>query len=175
MKTDLLEILKIDSSRLIADMATKVVGKDKTLFQQLLLLMRAEDAPINWRAARVVELVTNKHPSLFSPFANPIAKEFSTYKTDGLKRSLAKVFRKHLAQLTEENTARLIGTCFAYLTSGKEPVAVEVNCMQLLFDFTKLHPEIAPELRATIELLLQEKSNSAAFCGRAKQILRKLA
>ena len=173
MKPDFLKILSIDSLRATADLAVEAVGNNPEYFKEVLNIACNNKSPVNWRAVRVIEFVTEQNPKLFFPYVNKYAKLFPSFKTDGFKRSFPKIFTYCKNKLNKENKVILIDTCFKYLSSGFEPIAVRVNCMQLLYELSKDIPEITGELQAAIEF--QYDDEGAAYRARANMILKKIA
>ncbi len=162
-----------NSSRLAAEIATNAIGNDAKSFKKVLDLSLNDKPPINWRAARVINLSCLKHYELFEPYVNIVATKFHTFTSAGLKRTYPKIFSLYINKLNEKNKIALIDTCFKYLLSNNEDIAVRVNCMQLIFDLQKDFPEIGEELRLTIELLLLENPKKA-LKARANMLLKKL-
>jgi len=154
MKPDFKKIL-FDSSKLTIDIAAETTGNNPDYFKEVLDLASAEEAPLNMRASRVIVSVCEKYPDLFLPYVNITAKNFPKFKTDGQKRAFAYVLSKYVKNIEEDNRAVLIETCFDYLFSN-EKVAVKYNCLILLFEFTKIYPELKNELLAAIDFNLTE-------------------
>ena len=164
----------MDSYRITAEIAVETVGNNEDLFAQLVEIMRFEKSPLNWRAARVLELCSYKFPNLFLPYVNIIAKEFPNFSTDGIKRQLPKLFGQYINDFTDENVGILVDTSFKILFSEEEAIAVRVNCMQLLYDLSNRISDIKGELEATILFLIEQHPESLAFKGRGNQLLKKL-
>ncbi len=155
MKPNFQSILNRDSSRATADIAVEAVGNMLVYFKEVLNISLDSKPPVNWRAARVVALCAEKYPELFIPFVNKIAQLYSSFKNDGLKRSYAWLLAKYTSYLDEGSQADLIDVCFNYMLSD-EKIAVKYNCMKLLFEMTKILPEIRGELQAAIDYNLQQ-------------------
>jgi len=162
-----------NSTRFATDLAVEKIGYNPQYFKNVLDLALQKDSPINWRAARVVVLSTQKYPELFEPYTNLIAKKFPAFKNAGLKRVFPMALAFHKSKINDKNKIQLIDTCFKYTISENEDIAVRVNCMQLIYEIQKDIPELSTELKLTIELILQE-SESHALKARAKMILKKL-
>lgn len=67
---------------------------------------------------------------------------------------------------------QIVETTFDWLIDSETPVAVQVNCMDILFPFAKEESWIKDELRSQVQFLL--KDGSAALQSRGKRILKKL-
>ena len=66
----------------------------------------------------------------------------------------------------------MINTCFKFLESSTEALAVKVFSMTVLSNFAKQYPEIVPEIKIVIEDQLLHQS--AGFKSRAKKVLKDL-
>jgi len=67
----------------------------------------------------------------------------------------------------------IIGTTFEWMVYPQTPVAVKVNCMDVLYNLKEIDGWIADELRAQIEFQL--KDGSAALQSRGRKVLKKLS
>jgi hypothetical protein len=67
---------------------------------------------------------------------------------------------------------QIVETTFDWLIDPETPVAVQVNCMDILFPFCKEQCWIKDELRSQVQFLLRD--GSAALQSRGKRILKKL-
>jgi hypothetical protein len=70
------------------------------------------------------------------------------------------------------NKEQIVEITFDWLIDPETPVAVQVNCMDILFPFAKEQSWIHDELRSQVQFLL--KDGSAALQSRGKRILKKL-
>jgi len=154
MKPNFKSILS-NSLRITMDIAAEAVGNNPEYFKKVLNISLEEKPSVNWRASRVIALCIDKHPNLFIPYVNKIAQLFPNFNNDGLKRSYAYVLSKYVKYLNEDSQADLIDVCFDYMLSD-EKIAVKYNCMKLLFELTKIIPELKGELAASIDYNIQQ-------------------
>jgi len=77
-----------------------------------------------------------------------------------------------LKPLINEYQEQIIEITFDWMIDPDTPVAVKVNCMDILLYFSKGHQWIPDELRSQIQFLLRD--GSAAVQSRGKRILKKL-
>ncbi len=66
----------------------------------------------------------------------------------------------------------VVETTFAWLIDEKTPVAVQANCLDILYNLSEQYGWIKDELASQTEFLL--RNGSAAMQSRGKRILRKL-
>jgi hypothetical protein len=74
--------------------------------------------------------------------------------------------------IPEEHAGLMIKTCFDWLISSSEPVAIKMYAMDVLYSISNKEPEIKQELADSIEWRMQEES--AGFKSHGQKILRKL-
>lgn len=74
--------------------------------------------------------------------------------------------------LIDKNQDQIIETTFDWFINPDTPVAVKVNCMDILLHFSDKQAWIADELRSQVQFLI--KDGSAAVQSRGKRILKKL-
>lgn len=99
-------------------------------------------------------------------------------------RSCQRHFTKIMMSLTDSGSSteikplitecqeQIIEITFDWLIDPQTPVAVKVNCMDILLHFGKEQAWITDELRSQVQFLL--KDGSAAVQSRGKRILKKL-
>ena len=65
-----------------------------------------------------------------------------------------------------------MNSCFAFIESNTTPVAIKAFSLTILFNLSKVYPEIKNE----VKLIIEERCNfeTAAFITRGKMILKKL-
>ena len=69
-------------------------------------------------------------------------------------------------------TAVLAEYCFAKLRSGVAAIAIKAYSMEILFNLTKVYPELANELVPVIQILTED--GSAGILARSTYILKKI-
>ena len=89
---------------------------------------------------------------------------------DAVKRNTVRLLQG--VDLPEELMGRVVDICFKFLLDVKEPVAVRVFSMQVLYNICLKEPELADELRIVIEEFMPH--GTAGFKSRGKRILKGL-
>jgi hypothetical protein len=156
MSTDIKSILQIDSSRLTADIAVDLIEDNTKDFDIAVDISLKTKPPLNWRAARVVALAAEKNPNLFIPYVNDIALRFPGFNNDGLKRSYARLLAQFYTFIDTSLIPALIDICFKYMLENEKP-AVKYNCMILLYELSRIFPELKGELLAVIDYNIDKK------------------
>jgi hypothetical protein len=124
------------------------------------------------RSAWLLHHISDGNPNLFVPHHAMLLAHAKHAKTDAEKRFIARLFAKHGLPNGEKLHGLLLKQAFDWLLEPKESIAVKANCLDILHQFCKIHPEIENELRTIIAE--QFKNSTAAFKVRAKRILNDL-
>ncbi len=161
-----------DSSRRTADIAVSFIGNNPDFFQQMLDIALKDSGTLSMRAARVVNLVSVNHPHLIRPHISSFIPSLSEFKTDGLKRELAKTIWQRSLDIDEESMGILVDTCFFWLKDPYEKVAIKVYAMEIIYKISQLYPEIKNELISTVENMMPR--SSFGIKSRGRKLLKKL-
>lgn len=164
------ELFKDCSKNHIQNLARKI-AKDPDLFARLMALFfdkkYATHQRISWTVAHCVE----EKPDIMTPFLEDIILQLrQPDRIPAIRRNTLKIIADHHPTLTEDLRGHLVDVAFNLLLSPKEPVAVKVHAMQVLFDYCQSEPELLEELRLIIEEQLPNAT--AGFKSRGKKILK---
>ena len=129
-----------------------------------------------FRASRVLEHLVYLRIADFVPFLPDFLSAYFLQKNHSCQRHFTKI----MMYLTDSESSmisaslinQIIETTFEWLIDPETPVAVKVNCMDILLNLSSGHQWISDELRSQIEFLLRD--GSAAIQSRGKRILKKL-
>ena len=166
------DILLQEVSRKHAESIAEMAMKNPLIFDELWEIAISDEHPVNWRAAWVMDAVWEKCPEIIRPFIPKMWAILPQLKVDGVKRQFVKIIADSPLPENEEQLGVLLGVCFDWLNASTEAIAVKVHCMQILYIISRTIPEIIPELKTTIEVVMQE--GSPAIVSRGRQILQKL-
>lgn len=165
------EALSHDSSRSMIETIADAVGSNTSYFAEVLgIAVTAKDMSSS-RAARVLDLCTEKNPKLGMDFANEIAVKLMKLTDGRIKRSLCRIMTRHLPN-DDEVLGYFINFAFEQIGSTKAPVALKVYAMQALFNISKQIPDIKNELIGIIEEGIPK--NTPAFAGRGRILLKEM-
>mgnify|MGYP001218871141 CR=1 FL=1 len=165
------QMLMTELSRRNAEVVAGFALQEPLLFDELFRLYAANREPVSRRAAWAIDLVSEREPALIEPYLAQIADLLAIFLHDGLKRHSLRILARSPLP-TGDRLARLINTCFDWLQSPKEAIAVKVHCMEILYRISRQEPELQKELAASIEWRLEEES--AGFRNRGRKLLRRL-
>jgi len=154
------------------DLIVHYVGKDTELFRELIDLMLNEPTPIPQRASWAMTTIADKEPWMIEPFLEKLIDlmpNFS-FKHPSITRCLLRTLSK--IEPPNNKLGELFDLCNNYLTDSKQPAAIRVFAMQVLFNISEKEPELKPELKLIIESNLD--NGSTGYANRAGKLLKKL-
>jgi hypothetical protein len=163
------EILKEHSKRQNLKIV-KYVGNDQQRFDELVQLFLGSEYRITQRAAWAVSCCVEEHPDLIKKHLRKIILNLKNPVHDAVKRNTVRLLQ--YIKIPEQLEGIVAATCFDFLNSKDEPIAVKAFSMTVLSKICKTHPELAHELKLTIETMLPYAS--AGILSRAKRILKEL-
>jgi len=177
------EISKAVSKSKAIELAKIVATADFFMVDLLALCYHAEKS-IAFRAAWILELVEYTYPAKFIPALPDFINELPRQRNGGCQRCFSKILmhisnpkasvirRTTFNELSSTVHEKIVETMFEWLINPHTPVAVRVNCMDVLYYMSPQFPWIKEELLAQIEFYL--KDGSAALQSRGKGLLKKL-
>jgi hypothetical protein len=170
IQMNIVEFLNIDSSRLNADLLVEKFEEDHSIFNTLLEVMFQDTYPISMRASRVIWLIAKKYPPFIHPYLREFIKKMPYFKVDGIRRNILAILED--IPLPDNDIGILFDTCYTWLESEKEPIAIRGYAITILYKISEKEPELKPEL---IELFqAQLPSDSKGIESRIKDLLKKL-
>jgi len=142
------------------------------------LCYRQETDPVAFRAAWLLEYIAYRYPDRFSTVLPVFLQAMHEQRNVSCQRHFTKilmrvtsrsapdVYRDHYRQADRE---RLVETIFGWLIDPETPVAVQVNCMDILFNMRNEFDWLGEELRNQIRFLMRD--GSAAMQSRGRKLL----
>ena len=121
------------------------------------------------RAAWSISVVAEKHPELLLKYYDLFIKLLNQpNKHDSINRNIVRALQ--FADIPKKYQGKILDVCFKLLNSSNEPIAVKAFSMTVIYNLSKLYPDIIPELKASIESLLP--NGSAGIKSRGNKILK---
>jgi len=146
------------------------IGSSQDKFDALFHFIFQQKDPLAWRAAWILDGCDEKNPTLSQKHIPYIIGKLQKLRSSGVRRSMLRLLSRH--DIPEKEQGILADLCFQYMMSGIQPLAVKVYAMQILFNLTKIYPEMSRELITVIED--QSEHNSAGFKARGRLIINQL-
>lgn len=137
-----------------------------------------QDRQVAFRAAWLLEHITLKEPKWLSLIYSELVERLPEQKNWSCLRSFTKILmlstgKKSPIENNPQQEEIIIEQVFSWLIDDKCPVAVIVNCLDILNQLSDKNPWIKDELVAQIHYLL--KTPTPALASRAKRILKRIA
>lgn len=125
----------------------------------------------SWRAAWMADKIHDKNPGLLLPYIDGIIKRVKIKIDGGRLRHFLKLLSMH--PIPEAEQSFFLDFCLNLLTSDKEPPAIRVHAMQILYNLSESEPDLKPEILAVIENEI-ELHSTPGIISRGTKLVRKL-
>jgi hypothetical protein len=170
MSGKLREMLLEGNHKFNIDLIAHYVGKDAELFNELINLMLNEVAPIPQRASWAMTTIADKEPWMIEPHIEKLINHINNFDHPALTRC----FLRTLSQMEPpaNKLGELFDICYNLLIDAKQPAAIRVFAMQVLYNISEKEPDLKPELKLIIETNLD--NGSTGYANRAGKLLKKL-
>lgn len=164
------QILK-EHSKANCDKIVKWVGSDQQHFDELFDLFINDEYRVVQRAAWPLSYCVRNYPALIKKhFARLLKNLKKTGIHDAVKRNTVRLLQD--VDIPEKYHGDVMDTCFRYIASPDEPVAIKAFSLTILQNLSRFYPEIKNELKVIIEERWDYET--AAFRSRAKKILKEI-
>ena len=147
------------------------IGSQPELFAILMDIALNNPEQRSWRAAYLADQVHDKYPELLLPYLEKMIVKLRTENNTSKKRHFLKLLSMN--DIPERHFGFLVDYCLEKLASAKEPPAVRVHAMQVLFNISEKEPELKPEILAIIKHEMEYHS-TAGILSRGKKLANKL-
>lgn len=144
---DYRNLLKNNLSRNLIDNIALTIYDDVANFQSVFDLIFDEDEKVAWRAAWACEKIIQKFPEFVDHTKKLQIIELAlTTSHEGLRRISLSILLS--LPFTNPINVELLNSCFEWMISDKQPIAVQALSLKLLVRFCKTEPDLKPELLA---------------------------
>lgn len=148
------------------------IGNEPQKVRQLITILLEDEYRVVQRAAWVVSVVAEQHPSVITPYVPLlVAKLKDPEQHVAVKRNIYRMLQ--FLALPEPIHGDLIHLCFESLLQPGEALAVRAFAISILARMFGIYPELGNELRLILEDALQHET-APSFKSRAKKILKEL-
>ena len=145
------------------------VGDDISKFKQLFHLFPNDEYCVKQRAAWPLSYCAIAHPEFMqNNFAKLISNLQKPSLHDSVKRNTLRLLQ-HI-DIPERYEGEIMDTCFKYVESPTEAVAIKAFALTVLGKLSRKYPEIIPEIKIIIEDQLTHQT--AGFKSRANKLLQ---
>ena len=169
---DIREALLREHSKSQCNKIVDYIGSDKKKFAELMRLFFGNEYRVTQRAAWPLSYCVQRHPELLTPYFDRL---LNFLQMPGMHNAVTRNITRLLqgVKIPKKYHGRIMTICFNFISDINTPVAVKAFSLTILDNFLKGYPEIAPELKLTIEE--RWENETPAFRSRARKILRKLS
>ncbi len=167
---DIYDQLHREHSKFNTTKIVNFVGKDPQRFDELMTVFFKGPYRITQRAAWPMSYCVENHPPLVMPYLSRLIGQLSLPTPVAVKRNVLRLLQN--IQLPRPLWGKTVTSCFDLLASTKEPIAVKVFAMTVIYNIS-IHEM---ELRKELKILLEDQwpNGSPGFRSRADKILKKL-
>jgi hypothetical protein len=149
---------------------TWIDGKPER-FDELMAIFFESNSRINQYSSSIMIHCLDKWAFLLTPYVEKMLLNLQRNDLhDAIKRNTLRILQT--VAIPENMHGIATERCFGYLTAQYEPIAIKVFAMTIVYNLTKIYPELVPELQFI--LIEQLPFQSAGFKSRANKILVQL-
>lgn len=162
------EILK-EHSKKQCQIIVEWVGNSQARFDELFHLFITGEYRVTQRAAWPISHCVEANPVFIKKnFTKLVDNLQKPNLHDSVKRNTVRLLQ--YVDIPEKLEGLVMDTCFKYVASATESVAIKAFSLTVLGNLAKKYSEILPEIKLLIEEQLPHQT--AAFKSRAKQFLK---
>jgi hypothetical protein len=163
--------LLAEHSKAQCTIIAQYVGNNQQRFDELFLLFISNEYRVVQRAAWPVSYCVIAYPNLIAKHWKTLIQNLNKPNIhDAVKRNTLRFLQE--VNIPEKYHGQLMDYCFTYVNTPTEPIAVRCFGLSVLYNLSKIYPDINPELKTTIENMLPYAS--AGVRSRAMKILKSL-
>lgn len=166
------ELLKyqVQSKAQAMQIATDAAGSEMVL-GELIDCFTSGDTRLTQRAAWSLSWVAQKNPEAIQPYINIIVSQISRPEAhDAVIRNSLRILED--IEIPEQFHGEVLNACFDFIQKKHTAVAIKAFSLHVIFNLSKLYPEIRNELKLVIQENIEFET--AAFRSRGKKLLAKL-
>jgi hypothetical protein len=150
----------------------KWIGSSQSRFDELFALFLNDEYRVVQRAAWPLSNAAIAFPELIQKHFFNLLKNVKKPGIHGaVKRNTVRLLQD--IEIPRRFHGQVMDLCFNYISSPDEEVAVKAFSLTVLFNLSKIYPEIKQELKTIIEDRWDYET--AAFRARAKKILKEIS
>ncbi len=181
-RENLLNALSLTLTKAKVQELADLAGKAEFSVHDLLQLCFLKEKPaLAFRSAWVLEHVAAQYPELFLPCFPEFIKRLPEQDNLSCQRHFTKILmlftgpkalpQYNVAWAAVPDHEAVVEVVFEWLINPATPVAVRVNCLDILLHLSDEFPWVREELQAQTEFFL--KNGSPAMLSRGRKILSK--
>lgn len=140
-------------------------------FKELVHCFLSDDNQLAQRAAYSLGMAVDKNPPLIGPYVGVLVSQLKRKDVhDAVIRNTVRVLED--IEIPEVFHGEVMDACFALLQNREIAIAIRAYSMTILYQLSKVYPEIRGELRFLIEEGMPFEK--PAFISRGRKILARI-
>ncbi len=140
-------------------------------FKELIDCFLSKDIRVEQRAAWSVSWAAQKKPEIVQPYIGILVDQLKRKDVhNAVIRNSLRILEDLI--IPEEFHGEVMDACFQFLQNPETAIAIKAFALTVLFNLSKIYPEIKNELRIIIEENMDYET--AAYRSRGKKILARL-
>ncbi|MCF0050066.1 hypothetical protein LXM25_08370 [Dyadobacter sp. LJ53] len=157
----------IQSKRRAAEVAAYAC-LDPAHFAELMQCFLSDDFRLAQRAAYSVGMAGRQRPDLMVPHIGSLVDQLERKDIhDAVIRNSVRILQE--VKIPEDLHGRVMDVCFEFIQNRQAAIAIRAFSLTVLYNFSKIYPEIKNELGIIIEEAMEFETH--AFRARGKKIL----
>lgn len=126
---------------------------------------------ITQRAAWPLGFIAQQNPDLLTKYYDLLIDELHNPNNHvAVKRNILRALQ--YTDIPTKYQGKILNRCFEFLHDSNQPIAIHAFSMTVAYNLSKEYPDIIPELKSSIELLIP--NGSAGVRSRGNKILKQL-
>lgn len=140
-------------------------------FKELIDCFLSKDVRVAQRAAWSVSWAAKKKPKIVQPYIGVLVDQLKRKDVhNAIIRNSLRILEDLI--IPEAFHGETMDTCFQFVQKQETPIAIKAFALTVLFNLSKIYPDIKNELRLIIEENMDYET--AAYRSRGKKILARL-
>ena len=123
------------------------------------------------RSTQIMSKIYDQRPDLLAPYFMRLINGLKKPQSDAYKRNVLRIFQT--ASIPESGVSLLFDQALKYIQQKDEAIAIQAFSFTVLRKICESYPDLAPEVKDSIELVLLE-NNSAGIQNRGKKEIKRL-
>ena len=141
---------------------------DPAHFAQLMQCFLSDDNRLAQRAAYSVSIAGKERPDLMRPHISSLVDQLERKDIhDAVIRNSVRILQE--TEIPAELHGKVMDACFHFIQNRQVAIAIRAFSLTILYNFSKIYPEIKNELGIIIEEAMEFET--PAFRSRGKKIL----
>ena len=162
------EELLSEHSKQNAERIAAYACSSKKNFAELMSCFFSDEKRVAQVAGYSVNKAVKQHPEMIQPHLKEVIQQLEKKGVHGaVTRNAVNILE--MVDIPEEFHGEVMNKCFSFIESPSTDIAVKASSLTVLFNLTKIYPEIKDELKIIIEA--KWDTETAAFKSRGRKIL----